>query len=101
MTDLTPDDVRAGARRILGMTYVSQGTLRLNDAGIRECLAFLARLSGDDSYRFLADSLCPHCGEAFPGRRDIIPTHDFPRPGRAVCPGSGLEPASTPPRKDT
>lgn len=32
---------------------------------------------------------CPHCGELF-ARLGIglIPTHDFPKPCRRVCPGS-------------
>jgi hypothetical protein len=38
---------------------------------------------------------CPHCGEVFPANRcrdSLIPTHDFPRPCRAVCPGSRQTP---------
>lgn len=42
---------------------------------------------------------CPHCGELFTsetmvyrGVHGLIPTHDFPRPCRAVCPGSGQHP---------
>lgn len=38
---------------------------------------------------------CPHCGEIFhaPRCRDgLIPTHDFPRLTRRVCPGSGNAP---------
>ncbi len=39
---------------------------------------------------------CPHCGEAFTRLRDgRIPTHDFPRPCRAVCHGSGQLPKSS------
>lgn len=39
---------------------------------------------------------CPHCGEQFPAEQcdGLIPTHDFPRPCRAVCPGSGQTPRS-------
>lgn len=36
---------------------------------------------------------CPNCGEEFtklPGGK--IPTHDFPRPCRRVCPGAGQSP---------
>lgn len=36
---------------------------------------------------------CPHCGEKFTSLKDgKIPTHDFPRPCRQVCRGSGQEP---------
>ena len=42
---------------------------------------------------------CPHCGEQFTseamvyrGVKGLIPGHDFPRPCRAVCPGSGQHP---------
>jgi uncharacterized Zn-finger protein len=36
---------------------------------------------------------CPYCGERFAKLRDgKIPTHDFPKPARAVCRGSGEEP---------
>lgn len=36
---------------------------------------------------------CPHCGQEFKGLKDgKIPTHDFPPPCRAVCPGSKEEP---------
>ncbi len=36
---------------------------------------------------------CPHCGEEFAKlNKGQIPTHDFPRPCRAVCPGSGQQP---------
>lgn len=38
---------------------------------------------------------CPHCGELFTPaqlKSDLTPTHDFPRPCRAVCPGSGQYP---------
>lgn len=42
---------------------------------------------------------CPHCGEKFTSLKDgSIPTHDFPRPCRSVCPGSGEEPKA---RDDT
>lgn len=47
---------------------------------------------------------CPHCGEAFTKLKDgKIPTHDFPKPCRSVCKGSGQEPkahADTPLWKD-
>ena len=39
------------------------------------------------------DSECPHCGEVFSRLQDnVIPTHDYPRPCRQVCPGSGESP---------
>src|SRR3990167_814498 len=39
--------------------------------------------------------VCQHCGEKFATLKDgKIPTHDFPRPCRQVCRGSGLEPKS-------
>lgn len=38
---------------------------------------------------------CPHCGESFKALRDgKIPTHDFPKPCRSVCRGSGRSPRS-------
>jgi endogenous inhibitor of DNA gyrase (YacG/DUF329 family) len=47
---------------------------------------------------------CPHCGEKFTKLKDgVIPTHDFPRPCRQVCRGSGEQPkqhADTPLWKD-
>lgn len=40
--------------------------------------------------------MCPHCGELFTyaelHERALIPTHDYPRPCRAVCPGSKQHP---------
>jgi hypothetical protein len=37
--------------------------------------------------------MCPHCGEIFTRLADsLIPTHDFPKPCREVCPGSGQTP---------
>jgi hypothetical protein len=36
-----------------------------------------------------SQSMCPHCGKIWSGMKDLIPTHDFPVPCRAVCPGSG------------
>ena len=37
--------------------------------------------------------LCPHCEAAFPALDNgHIPTHDFPKPCRAVCQGSGKPP---------
>lgn len=42
---------------------------------------------------------CPHCGESFKALKDgKIPTHDFPKPCRQVCRGSGQYPKS---REDT
>jgi hypothetical protein len=42
---------------------------------------------------------CPHCGEQFTRLKDgKIPTHDFPRPCRSVCRGSGEQPKQ---HKDT
>lgn len=42
---------------------------------------------------------CPNCGEQFTKLKDgAIPTHDFPKPCRAVCRGSGQQPKR---RKDT
>lgn len=36
---------------------------------------------------------CPHCGQEFKKLNDgVIPTHDWPPPCRAVCPGSGERP---------
>ena len=39
---------------------------------------------------------CPNCGELLEPvlKRGVpvVPTHDFPRPCRAVCPGSGQLP---------
>ena len=36
---------------------------------------------------------CPHCGEGFAKlNKGQIPTHDYPRPCRRVCPGSGQHP---------
>lgn len=47
---------------------------------------------------------CPHCGETFTSlKAGKIPTHDYPRPCRQVCRGSGEEPkahADTPLWKD-
>lgn len=37
-------------------------------------------------------SQCPHCGKIFENLAGLIPTHDFPPPCRAVCPGSGQTP---------
>lgn len=39
--------------------------------------------------------MCPHCGEQFKPHdcpAGLIPYHDFPRPGRALCPGSHQTP---------
>jgi len=36
-------------------------------------------------------SMCPHCGELF-SPCDLIPTHNWPKPTRQVCPGSGQIP---------
>lgn len=36
---------------------------------------------------------CPHCGDSFRSLKDgNIPTHDFPKPCRTVCRGSGQQP---------
>ena len=32
--------------------------------------------------------MCPHCGEITGVTGGLVPTHDYPRPARAVCPGS-------------
>lgn len=42
----------------------------------------------------MTEYMCPHCGEIFVALNSsrLIPTHDFPRPFRAVCPGSGQNP---------
>jgi hypothetical protein len=42
--------------------------------------------------------MCPHCGELFYAselRDSLIPTHDFPQPCRAVCPGSKQTPRNS------
>ena len=36
--------------------------------------------------------MCPHCGEVFSGMPALIKTHDWPRPCRQICPGSGQVP---------
>lgn len=36
--------------------------------------------------------MCPHCGELFPDAAELIPTHDYPKPCRSVCPGSRQHP---------
>lgn len=41
---------------------------------------------------------CSHCGEKFAELSDgLIPTHDFPKLCRSVCPGSGLAPQNEQP----
>jgi hypothetical protein len=37
---------------------------------------------------------CPHCGREYSPQacKPLIPTHDWPPPCRAVCPGSGQIP---------
>ena len=44
---------------------------------------------------------CPHCGELFGYSKTMtaeicgkIPTHDYPKPCRSVCPGSLQQPRS-------
>lgn len=38
-------------------------------------------------------ALCANCGEPFAKLNDgAIPTHDFPKPARSVCRGSGKPP---------
>lgn len=38
-------------------------------------------------------AICPNCGEQFSKLKDgAIPTHDFPKPCRSVCKGSGAQP---------
>lgn len=36
--------------------------------------------------------MCPHCGKLFGHCTGLIPTHDYPVPCRAVCPGSQQTP---------
>ena len=35
---------------------------------------------------------CPHCGWTYPFRSGLVPTHDWPKPCRQVCPGKGQTP---------
>lgn len=43
--------------------------------------------------------MCPHCGALFTSRElvyyKLIPTHDFPKMCRAVCPGSKQNPRNS------
>lgn len=46
------------------------------------------------------DYTCANCGEAFMERHlreGTIPTHDYPKPCRSLCPGSGCLPLETAP----
>lgn len=36
--------------------------------------------------------MCPHCGEEVRLRHSLTATHDWPKPTRQVCPGSGQNP---------
>jgi hypothetical protein len=36
--------------------------------------------------------MCPHCGELVECRNGLTPYHDYPKPCRAVCPGSEQNP---------
>lgn len=38
--------------------------------------------------------MCPHCGSLGPvdPETGLVPTHDWPKPMRQVCPGSGQKP---------
>lgn len=41
----------------------------------------------------MSKAQCPNCGEEFAKLNKCqIPTHDYPRPCRSVCPGSGQHP---------
>lgn len=44
-----------------------------------------------------AKAACPHCGEEFTklNKEGKIPTHDYPKPCRSVCRGSGNNPRSS------
>ena len=35
------------------------------------------------------EAMCPHCGEIVKVRNGLTVTHDWPKPSRQVCPGSG------------
>ncbi len=37
-------------------------------------------------------NMCPHCGEDVLVRDGLTTTHDWPKPFRQVCPGSGQHP---------
>lgn len=39
-----------------------------------------------------AHEMCPHCGEDVRIEGGLTVTHDWPRPTRQVCPGSGQYP---------
>lgn len=80
---------RREADRILSRTIPTEkGRTWVDRSGVDECLSFLASLTDDASFAFLRRVRCSHCGDLFAADRPV-PTHDFPRPGRAVCPGSG------------
>lgn len=42
---------------------------------------------------------CPHCGYMFDPVDGKVPTHDFPKPTRLVCPGSGRPPVPISPHR--
>lgn len=39
-----------------------------------------------------ATGMCPHCDEEVEVRNTLTVTHDYPKPFRKVCPGSGQHP---------
>lgn len=46
----------------------------------------------------MSKATCPNCGEQFAkiGKDGKIPSHDFPKPCRSVCRGSGQDPKHDP-----
>ena len=48
---------------------------------------------GEDDSKANKPYECSHCGKRFSAlRKGLIETHNYPKPCRAVCPGSGKEP---------
>src|SRR5690242_7707777 len=57
----------------------------------------LRRCKGDQMTVETKTATCPNCGEGFTKLKDgKIPTHDFPKPCRSVCRGTGEPPKAKP-----
>ena len=62
--------------------------------GVAALFAGTAGIEGESVMKTI-QYMCPHCGWCYDADKSddgLVPTHDFPKPCRSVCPGSKQTP---------
>lgn len=77
-----------------GNLHTIAGHSGIESMTVSQAVAFIRGVAFQAKREKAIQFECQHCGEQFTSLADgLIPTHDYSKPCRSVCPGSRQKPA--------